>query len=75
MAIELPHVLKNMNLFVDGRGYAGRVDEIKLPKLTGLNGCIDIPCNLVQCTPNTNQVTNNCRLKKNRGMARSFSVI
>ena len=30
MAIELPHVLKNMNLFVDGRGYAGRVDEIKL---------------------------------------------
>ena len=34
MAIELPHVLKNMNLFVDGRGYAGRVDEIKLPKLT-----------------------------------------
>jgi len=34
MAIELPHVLKNMNLFVDGRGYAGRVDEIQLPKLT-----------------------------------------
>lgn len=27
MAIELPRVLKNMNLFVDGRGYAGRVDE------------------------------------------------
>jgi P2 family phage contractile tail tube protein len=23
-----------MNLFVDGRGYAGRVDEIELPKLT-----------------------------------------
>jgi len=34
MAIELPRVLKNMNLFVDGRGYAGRVDEIQLPKLT-----------------------------------------
>lgn len=34
MAIELPRVLKNMNLFVDGRGYAGRIDEIELPKLT-----------------------------------------
>lgn len=32
--IQLPKVLKNMNLFVDGRGYAGRVDEIQLPKLT-----------------------------------------
>jgi len=27
-------VLKNMNLFVDGRGYAGVVDEITPPKLT-----------------------------------------
>ena len=34
MAITLPRVLKNMSLFVDGRGYAGRVDEIQLPKLT-----------------------------------------
>jgi uncharacterized protein len=32
--IQYPRVLKNMNLFVDGRGYAGRVDEIELPKLT-----------------------------------------
>ena len=32
--IEYPRILKNMNLFVDGRGYAGRVDEIELPKLT-----------------------------------------
>ncbi|MCX8016738.1 MAG: phage major tail tube protein [Rhodocyclaceae bacterium] len=32
--IQLPKVLKNMNLFVDGRGFAGRVDEIQLPKLT-----------------------------------------
>jgi P2 family phage contractile tail tube protein len=31
--IQLPKVLKNMNLFVDGRGFAGRVDEIQLPKL------------------------------------------
>lgn len=32
--IQYPRVLKNMNLFVDGRGYAGRIDEIELPKLT-----------------------------------------
>ena len=29
----IPKVLKNFNLFVDGRGYAGRVDEVTLPKL------------------------------------------
>lgn len=34
MAIQFPKILKNMNLFVDGRGYAGRIDEIELPKLT-----------------------------------------
>lgn len=27
-------VLKNINVFVDGRGYAGQVDEMNLPKLT-----------------------------------------
>lgn len=27
-------ILKNMNLFVDGRGYAGKVMEVNLPKLT-----------------------------------------
>ena len=27
-------VLRNVNLFGDGRGYAGRVDEVNLPKLT-----------------------------------------
>lgn len=27
-------ILKNFNLFVDGRGYAGRVDEVTPPKLT-----------------------------------------
>ena len=27
-------VLRNVNLFVDGRGYAGRVEEINPPKLT-----------------------------------------
>ncbi|WP_341807904.1 phage major tail tube protein [Wolbachia endosymbiont (group E) of Neria commutata] len=30
----LPKILKNFNVFVDGRGYAGRIDEITLPKLT-----------------------------------------
>jgi len=32
MAIE--NILKNLNLFVDGRGFAGKVTEIELPKLT-----------------------------------------
>ena len=27
-------ILKNCNLFVDGRGYAGKVTEVNLPKLT-----------------------------------------
>ena len=30
----LAKVLKNFNVYVDGRGYAGRIDEITLPKLT-----------------------------------------
>lgn len=30
----LPTILKNFNVFVDGRGYAGKIDEITLPKLT-----------------------------------------
>lgn len=30
----LPRILKNFNLFIDGRGYAGKVDEVVLPKLT-----------------------------------------
>jgi P2 family phage contractile tail tube protein len=30
----LPKVLKNFTCFVDGIGYAGRVDEITLPKIT-----------------------------------------
>lgn len=33
MAFQLPQILTNMNLFVDGKGYAGRVEEITLPKL------------------------------------------
>jgi P2 family phage contractile tail tube protein len=30
----LPKILKNFNLYVDGRGYAGRIEELSLPKLT-----------------------------------------
>lgn len=30
----LPSILRNFNLFVDGQGYAGKVDELTLPKLT-----------------------------------------
>lgn len=30
----LPKILKNFNVFVDGRGYAGKIDEVTLPKLT-----------------------------------------
>lgn len=30
----LPKILKNFNAFVDGKGFAGRVEEIQLPKLT-----------------------------------------
>ncbi|WP_372000884.1 phage major tail tube protein [Tistrella mobilis] len=30
----IPKILKNFNLFVDGRGYAGRVDEVQLPELS-----------------------------------------
>lgn len=32
--IQFPRILKNLNLFVDGRGHAGHVDEVTLPKLT-----------------------------------------
>lgn len=32
--MALPKTLKHFNLFVDGRGYAGRVEEIQLPKLS-----------------------------------------
>lgn len=32
--MSLPKVLKNFNLFVDGRGYVGKAEEINLPKLT-----------------------------------------
>ncbi|MBC6686690.1 phage major tail tube protein [Wolbachia pipientis] len=47
----LPKILKNFNVFVDGRGYAGKIDEITLPKLTIKTeeyraGGMDIPVNI-----------------------------
>jgi P2 family phage contractile tail tube protein len=30
----LPKILKNFNAFVDGKGFAGKIEEIVLPKLT-----------------------------------------
>ena len=34
MSSKMPQYLKAMNLYVDGKGYAGRVEEVTLPKLT-----------------------------------------
>ena len=47
----LPKILKNFNAFVDGRGYAGRIEEITLPSLTLKTeefraGGMDIPVSL-----------------------------
>ena len=49
--MSLPKVLKNFNLFVDGRGYAGLVEELTLPKLDLkmdelYNGGMDAPIDL-----------------------------
>ena len=33
-AITLPRILKNLNLFIDGVGHAGHIDEVTPPKLT-----------------------------------------
>ena len=50
MAIK--DILQNLNLYVDGRGYAGQVEELTLPKLTtvmdeykaaGMGAPVDIP--------------------------------
>lgn len=46
--MALDDILKNMNLFVDGKGQAGNVEELSLPKLTMKteefrNGGMDAP--------------------------------
>lgn len=52
MGAPASDVRKNLNLFVDGRGYAGQVDEVNPPKLTrkteefrggGMNTPVEIP--------------------------------
>lgn len=50
----LQKILKNFNAFVDGRGYAGRIDEISLPKLSIKTeehraGGMDIPVAIDRC--------------------------
>ncbi len=47
----IPKVLKNFNLFVDGNGYAGLVEDLTLPKLSLkledlYNGGMDAPIDL-----------------------------
>ncbi len=47
----IPKILKNFNLFVDGRGYVGLIEDITLPKLstkmTDLqSGGMDLPLDL-----------------------------
>lgn len=48
----ITNIIRNINLFVDGRGYAGQIEEITLPKITstmqeykagGMSAPIDIP--------------------------------
>jgi len=34
MSTQIPRKLKAFSLFVEGRGYAGKVAELTLPKLT-----------------------------------------
>ncbi len=53
MAFEfrIPKVLKNFNLFIKGKGFAGRVQEVTLPKLSikteeYSSGGMDIPVDL-----------------------------
>lgn len=53
--MALPKSLKNFNIFIDGFGYAGRVEEVVLPKLArkmeeyragGMSGPVDIDMGL-----------------------------
>ena len=57
-------ILRNVNLFVDGRGYAGQVDMVQLPKLTvkteefragGMDGVVELDQGLekMECTLTT----------------------
>lgn len=56
---KMPEVLKNFNVFVDGRGYAGVADEVTPPKLTvkteehragGMDAPVDIDMGMEKMT-------------------------
>ena len=49
--MPINNILRNINLFVDGQGFMGRVDEFELPKLTikteefragGMDGTVEL---------------------------------
>ena len=49
--MPINNILRNINLFVDGQGFMGRVDEVELPKLTikteefragGMDGMVEL---------------------------------
>jgi len=53
--MALPKTIKNFNIFIDGFGYTGRVEEVQLPKLArkmeeyragGMSGPVDIDMGL-----------------------------
>jgi len=53
--MALPKTIKNFNIFIDGFGYAGRAEEVQLPKLArkmeeyragGMSGPVDIDMGL-----------------------------
>lgn len=60
-------ILRNINMFVDGRGYAGQVDEVIVPKLTiktedfragGMDGVVEIDQGMekMECTLTTSSI-------------------
>ena len=69
----IPKILKNFNLFVDGRGFAGLVEELTLPKLSvkmnelytgGMDAPIDLEmgmekltCDFTLCEYDVNVIT------------------
>lgn len=76
-------VLRNVNLFVDGRGYAGRVAEVNLPKLTvkteefrdgGMDAPVEIDMGLekLECSFSTSAI--DAELLRSWGLAPGESV-
>lgn len=53
--LKIPKVLQGYNVFIDGRGYAGKIGEVELPKLTikteehqpgGFDAPIELDCGM-----------------------------